>query len=254
MNNLYSNLSAVYEAMYQSFINYDEEYLFYSNLLTKYNCTSLLEIGCGTGHLASRFIKNNFNYKGLDVSDDMLAIAKQNNTTVDFINGDMRGFNLQTKVDACIITGRTISYLLSNKDVLDTFTTLNKNLSPSGIICFDCIDANKFMPLIDLQKIITHKASFENKKYRRDSIWKINLKEGFAFDWASVYYEENNTRELYKIGEDNSTIRTFTKDEIILFLQLSNFTVNEIIERPSYAFDTFVIIAQKSNFVAAQSS
>jgi SAM-dependent methyltransferase len=246
MSNLYSNLSVVYEAMYQSFINYNEEYLFYSNLLTKYNCTSLLEIGCGTGHLASHFIKNNFTYKGLDVSDDMLAIAKQNNTTADFINGDMRGFNLSNKVGACIITGRTISYLLSNKDVLNTFTTLHKNLKTGGIICFDCIDANKFMPLIDTQKIITHKASFENKKYQRDSVWKINLKEGFAFDWASVYYEENNTGELYKIGEDNSTIRAFTKDEILLFLQLANFTVKEIIERLSYAFDTFVIVAQKN--------
>jgi SAM-dependent methyltransferase len=246
MSNLYTNLSAVYEAMYQSFINYDEEYLFYSNLLTKYNCTSLLEIGCGTGHLASRFIKNNFNYKGLDVSDDMLAIAKQNNTTVDFINGDMRGFSLQTRVGACIITGRTISYLLSNKDVMDTFTTLHKNLNAGGIICFDCIDANKFIPLIDPQKTITHKTNLEGKKYKRSSIWKINIKEGFAFDWASVYYEENNNGEIHKIGDDNSTIRAFTKDEIILFLQLADFSVKEIIERPSYAFDTFVIVAQKN--------
>jgi SAM-dependent methyltransferase len=246
MSNLYTNLSVVYEAMYQSFINYDEEYLLYSNLLTKYNCSSLLEIGCGTGHLASHFIKNNFTYKGLDVSDDMLAIAKRNNPASDFINGDMRNFNLQSKVDACIITGRTISYLLSNKDVLDTFTTLYKNLNAGGIVCFDCIDANKFIPLLDPKKIITHKASFENKKYQRNSIWKINLKEGFAFDWASVYYEENNTGELYKIGEDNSTIRTFTQDEILLFLQLANFTVKEIIDRPSYAFDTFVIVAQKN--------
>jgi SAM-dependent methyltransferase len=245
MSNLYTNLSAVYEAMYQSFINYDEEYLFYSKLLTKYNCTSLLEIGCGTGHLASRFTKNNFKYKGLDVSDDMLAIAKQNNTTVDFINGDMRDFDLYSKVDACIITGRTISYLLNNKDVLDTFTTLHKNLKFGGIVCFDCIDANKFIPLIDPQKIIIHKANFNNKKYQRNSVWKINIKEGFGFDWASVYYEENNNGELHKIGEDNSTIRAFTKDEILLFLQLANFTVKEIIDRPSYAFDTFVIIAQK---------
>jgi SAM-dependent methyltransferase len=243
---LYKNLTAIYEAMYQSFINYEEEYIFYSTLLTKYNCQSLLEMGCGTGHLASRFIKNNFTYAGLDLSNDMLVIAKKNNPKAIFIQVEMQNFNLQTKVDAGIITGRTISYLISNKDVLDTFTSIHKNLNAPGIVCFDCIDANKFMPLIDPAKTITHKANFENKKYQRNSIWKNNFKDGFTFDWASVYYEENNSGELHKIGEDNSTIRAFTKDEIVLFLQLANFKVKEIIKRPSYAFDTFVIVAQKN--------
>lgn len=246
MGALYKNLSSVYEAMYQSFINYEEEYTFYSSLITKYNCQSLVEIGCGTGHLASRFIKNKIGYTGLDLSSDMLDIARKNNPGAIFIKGKMQNFNLQTKVDAGIITGRTISYLLSNKDVLDTFITTHKNLHPQGIICFDCIDANKFIPLIDPQKIITHTANFKNKKYQRNSIWKINCTTGFTFDWVSVYYEEDEAGGMNKIGEDHSTIRAFTKDEIILFLQLTNFTIKEIIERPSYAFDTFVIVAQKT--------
>jgi SAM-dependent methyltransferase len=245
MTALYKDLSAVYEAIYQSFINYEEEYIFYSNLLAKYNCQSVLEMGCGTGHLANRFVKNNFAYTGLDLSSDMLAIAKKNNPGAIFINAAMQNFNLQTSVDASIITGRTISYLLTNKDLSDTFNTINKNLNPQGIVCFDCIDANKFIPLVDPQKIITHTANFENKKYQRNSIWNTNFKEGFTFDWASVYYEEDTTGKLHKIGEDNSTIRAFTRDEILLFLQLANFTVKEIIDRPSYAFDTFVIVAQK---------
>jgi SAM-dependent methyltransferase len=247
MSALYKDLSAVYEAMYQSFINYEEEYIFYSNLLAKYNCHSLLEMGCGTGHLASRFVKNNFVYAGLDLSNDMLDIARKNNPNALFINAAMQNFNLQTKVDACIITGRTISYLLTNKDLADTFNSINKNLNPQGIVCFDCIDANKFIPLIDPQKTITHTADFENKKYQRNSIWSTNFKEGFTFDWASVYYQKHEDGELNKIGEDHSSIRAFTKDEIILFLQLSNFTVIEIINRPSYAFDTFVMIAEKNN-------
>jgi SAM-dependent methyltransferase len=247
MSNLYTNLSAVYEAMYQSFINYEEEYLFYSGVLTKYNCPSLLEAGCGTGNLASRFIQNNFTYTGLDNSADMLAIAKKNNPAAIFINAAMQNFNLQTKVDACIITGRTISYLQTNEDIISTFNCIGKNLNPSGIICFDCIDASKFIPLIDPAKEIIHTAAFNNKKYRRSSNWQASFTGGFMLNWASVYYEENQEGILNKIGEDHSTIRTFTKDEMLLFLQLTGFTVHEIIERPSYAFDTFVIIAQTTN-------
>jgi SAM-dependent methyltransferase len=247
VSNLYTNLSAVYEAMYQSFNNYKEEYDFYSGILVKYKCNSLLEVGCGSGNLANHFAAGGFNYTGMDLSDDMLAIAKQNNPQQVFINGDMRNFDLQNKVDAAIITGRTISYLISNKDVTDTFSAISGNLNAGGFVCFDCIDANKFISLIDPEEKIIHKADFKNKKYQRESIWKLNLAGGFTFDWASFYFEENIDGSLIKIGEDNSTIRTFTKDEMILFLQLAGFVVKEIIDRPSYAFDTFVIIAQKIN-------
>jgi SAM-dependent methyltransferase len=245
MTTLYTNLSTVYEAMYQSFINYEEEYNFYSSLLVKYKCQSLVEIGCGSGNLAGRFVQAGFNYTGMDLSSDMLSIAKQNNPQSVFIKEDMRDFDLQTKVNACIITGRTISYLVTNKDVTGAFNAIYKNLDSSGIVCFDCIDANKFIPLINPAEKIIHKANFNNKKYQRDSFWNVNLSDGFTFDWASFYYEENSEGTLIKIGEDNSTIRTFTRDEMILFLQLAGFTVKEIIERPSYAFDTFVIIAKK---------
>ncbi|CAN5687683.1 hypothetical protein BH10BAC2_BH10BAC2_04000 [soil metagenome] len=245
MNNLYSSLSAIYEAMYQSFINYEDEYNFYSAILLKHHCNAVLEIGCGTGNLASRFIDGGFTYTGIDLSDDMLNIAEKNNPQYSFIKADMRDFKLKLKVSSAIITGRTISYLITNKDVYDAFISINKNLTTNGIICFDCIDANKFIPLIKDGEKIVHKATVNNKKFHRDSFWKVNFSQSWAFDWLSVYYQEEDNGNLVKIGEDNSTIRAFSKDEIGLLLQLTGFTVKEIIDRPSYAFDTFVVVAKK---------
>jgi SAM-dependent methyltransferase len=206
-----------------------------------------VEIGCGNGNLASRFVKNSVEYVGLDLSEEMLAIAKKNNPNAIFVKNDMRNFTLQKKLDAAIITGRTISYLVSNNDVVNTFKSIHKNIEPNGIICFDCIDANKFIPQIDATKKIVHTANFNDKQYQRDSIWKVNLVNSFCFDWAAIYYEKNTLGDLIKTGEDYSTVRAFTKDEIVLFLSLTGFVVKEIIDRPSYAFDTFVIVAQKNN-------
>ncbi len=247
MSNLYTNLSSVYEAMYQSFIDYKAEYVFYSDILLSYHCKSVVEIGCGSGNLASRFVNNGFEYVGIDLSEEMLTLAKTNNPTVVFVKDDMRNFNLHKKRDACIITGRTINYLLTNNDVVNTFTSINNNLKTQGIISFDCIDANKFLPKIDSTKTVIHCASFKDKYYQRNSIWKVNLANGFCFDWASIYYEKTAQDELINIGEDNTILRTFTIDEISLFLTLTGFQVLEIIERPSYAFDTLVIVAQKNN-------
>jgi SAM-dependent methyltransferase len=90
MSKLYTQLSKVYEAMYQTFMNYPEELSFYSGLLTKYHCRSVLEIGCGTGNLAAGFVSRGFNYTGLDYSEDMLQLANKKNSGASFIKRDMR--------------------------------------------------------------------------------------------------------------------------------------------------------------------
>ena len=245
MTNLYTNLSEVYEEIYKGFIDYEEEYQFYSKILLSAGCTSVLEIGCGTGNLAVRFAANAFGYSGLDLSEDMLKIAKKNHPAGNFILGDMRDFTLTHKVDAAIVTGRTISYLLPNKDLDDTFKTINGNLAGPGILCFDCIDANKFIPQIKTGKNIIHHGTYNGRDIQRDSFWNINFQHSWTFDWHSVFYEKKDDGSMQPIGEDNSTIRAFTRDEMILFLQLAGFEIQEIIPRPSYAFDTFVVVAKK---------
>ncbi len=247
MNNLYTNHSEIYEMMYQTFINYDEEYAYYSDKLKKYNAGSVIELGCGTGSLASRFTANGFDYTGLDLNKTMLDIAERKNPGAKFIEADMKSFQLQRKKQACIIAGRSISYLVTNKDVLDSFNTINKNLQNEGILCFDNIDAAKFISFIKNGKRIIHKAEFEGRKFHRESYWSVNGNESWTFNWDAVYFEEDKKGGLKKIAEDNSTVRCFTKDDLCLFLELCNFSVKEIEDRPSYAFDTFVIVAQKNS-------
>src|SRR5260370_378936 len=99
MGNLYNQLSEVYEAMYQTFINYDDEFSFYSSMLKKYNCSNLLEIGCGTGNLAGKFIQQGFIYTGIDLSEEMLTIARSKYPGACFLKADMRNFLIETKKD-----------------------------------------------------------------------------------------------------------------------------------------------------------
>ena len=247
MNNLYVNFSEIYEMMYQTFINYEEEYSYYSNKLKKYNAASLFELGCGTGNLANRFLENGFDYTGLDLNKAMLDIAAGKAPGAEFMEADMRNFSLPEKKQACIIPARTISYLMTYSDVMDAFHSINENLQTGGVLCFDNIDASKFIPIIKNGKRIIHKAEFEGRKFHRESYWSVNGSQTWAFNWDSVYFEEDAKGALNKIVEDNSTVRCFTKDDLCLFLELCNFTVKEIEDRPSYAFDTFVIVAQKNS-------
>ncbi|WP_299442620.1 class I SAM-dependent methyltransferase [uncultured Aquimarina sp.] len=241
---LYSKLSEVYEAMYTTFINYEEEYKFYNKILSKHKKLNLLEIGSGTGNLAIYFEENGYEYCGLDLSKEMVDISKRKLPLSKFIVGDMRTFTTKNKVDSVIVTGRTISYLLSNNDLMSAFASIYENLKIGGIISFDFIDANRFIPRILKGEKITHEAIYKGVQYKRKSKWELSLKAGMDFIWHSEYSKKVGDKFL-KIEDDTSIVRTFTKDEIEIFLLINNFEIKEVINRETYAFPTYVIVAEK---------
>jgi len=245
MANLYDGkMAAIFDAMYQTFIDYDEEYEFYNTLIRENTCTTILEIGSGTGNLAKRFQENKHNYMGLDYSLSMIAIAKERNQNCLFIHGDMRNFQLENSVDAILITGRSTSYLINNDDINNTFASLYKNLNDEGIILFDFIDANRFIPFAKENETIIHQAAYEGINYIRESHWNTTSLENFMLEWSAQYYTiVNGEKEI--ISDDFSTVRVFTLNEIELFLYLNNFEIIKTIDRKTYAYDTYVIMARK---------
>lgn len=244
MSNLYHDLAGVYEAMYQSFIDYEAEFHFYSGILNNYQKTSILEIGSGTGNLAQYFCKHDFTYSGLDYSPDMIALARAKGIDASFTVGDMRSFELDQRFESVIMAGRTISYLLLNEEVMQTFSNSFRHLLPKGVLCFDFIDASQFIPSLIKEKTIEHEATFDGIHYRRKSDWKVQLDTGMGLDWDATYFK-NTANGWVEIGTDHSSIRTFTLHEIEIFLALNHFQINEVIARPSYAFPTYVIVAQR---------
>lgn len=245
MANLYEGkMAAIYDAMYQRFIDYDQEFSCYFDLINAYECKSVLEIGSGTGNLAKRFWKNQFEYYGLDFSQSMILIAQNRNPNMTFIHADMRDFELNKKVDSIIITGRSSSYLLSNQDVNNAFASIFKNLNDDGMLIFDIVDANRFVPFFTKNKNVIHQASFDGIDYLRESNWKLESNENFLVSWEAQYFTIKN-QERAVFFEDKSTVRVFTLNEIQLFLWLQGFEILQTIDKKTYAYDTYIIVARK---------
>ena len=244
MSTLYSSLAPVYEAMYQSFIDYKEEYTFYANILRQNNKKSVTEIGSGTGNLAGYFNNAGFAYTGLDYSADMIAIAQQKHPNADFVQGDMRNFQLKKTEQSMLITSRSLSYITENEDVISTFKSIANNLETGGILAFDIIDAVRFIPEMEREGNIIHFADYEGVSYRRDSIWKSNLTAGINLNWSADYLKKEGN-EWIKLGTDTALVLSFTKDEICIYAELCGFDILEIIDRPSYFFPTYVITLKK---------
>lgn len=246
MQSLYSNgFEQLYDAMYQSFIDYSDEYSFYSSILKKYHKKSLLEIGSGSGRLAQFFLDSNFKYTGLDLSSEMINLSKARNPEGVFIKADISNFKLQSPVGAALITGRTTSYLTNNASLNNALKCIYNSLKPGGLLCFDFIDANRFLKSIKGGKHIVHEAHINNKHYIRKSFMIENTRlDNLMFDWSAQYFEKEGTKRNL-LTMDESTVRAFTKNEWDILLHLNGFKVLEFIDRKSYAFDTFVVVAQK---------
>lgn len=236
MTQLYSTLARVYHEMYQHVFDYDKEFEFYDSILKKNKCLSVLEVGCGTGMLARRFLKNGYDYLGLDLYNEMLDIARAEIKSDSFVQCDMRKMSFDRIFDSVIITGRSLAYVTENKGVLETLAGVHRSLKDKGLFVFGVFEANGiFDNFNDFEQTIEH----NTKRIRRISKLKKNLETGWTYDWYAKYMieEEGKTTEY----DDSTTLRAFTNDEILLFLKLSGFMAKEIINEEK----AITIIAEK---------
>jgi SAM-dependent methyltransferase len=236
MTQLYSALASIYHEMYQHIFDYEKEYDFYDSILKRNHCHRILEIGCGTGMLARRFVKGGYDYLGLDLFNEMLDIARSEVSSVNFVQGDMRSLSFHQKFESVLITGRSLAYIIENKGILDTLTGIYNALKNKGILVFGVFDANAiFANFNDFEQNIEH----NNKKIRRVSKLRKNLETGWTYDWQASYIIEQDGKSSE--FNDLTTLRAFTKDEILLFLKLTDFEVKDIIEEEK----AFTLVSEK---------
>lgn len=247
MTKLYSDLAYLYDALYQTFINYDEEFKLYQQGIAPSNATSVLEIGCGSGHLAQRFVAAGYDYTGVDISPQMLELARKRCADARFEQADMRALQLNRTFDAVLITARSLSYILTNADVLSTFRHLANHLSPTGTLHFDVIDAHSFMTGLNPATVVEHRAVYDGQTYLRQSRYTPTLDTGFTWNWHSDFFIEQAGQPLKPVATDEATLRAFLPDEISLLLQLAGLTGMEQQRQPTYAFDTWVFSARRGN-------
>lgn len=246
MTKLYSELAYLYDTMYQTFIDYDKEFDLYAHILTQYGTKSVLEIGCGSGHLAKRFTEQQYDYQGVDISSEMLALARHRCPGAQFEQADMRTITSTRPFDAVLITARSISYIIHNQDVLSTFRHIRQVLPDGGKLIFDYIDASTFLPDMDPSVVIEHRATHNQQAYLRQSTYVPNLTTGLTWDWHSAFFTESADGQRQPIATDLATLRAFVPDEMRLLLRLAGFSVFSEQVVQTYAFSTVLVTAGKA--------
>ncbi len=115
--------------------DYREEATHYKKVFTKYSritVKTLLNLGCGGGNV-DWVLKKSFAITGVDISTDMLQLARKLNPEVIYQHGDMRKVRLGRLFDAVLIHD-SINYMLTAKDLRSVFKTAYLHLRPGGML------------------------------------------------------------------------------------------------------------------------
>jgi SAM-dependent methyltransferase len=98
--------------------------------------SSLLELGCGTGAVLSGLSAAG-SLTGLDISPNMLDIARARLPGVQFIQGDISSFDLARKFDVIVCTYDVLNHLTEFNRWLSCFACTCKHLAKGGLFIFD---------------------------------------------------------------------------------------------------------------------
>ncbi len=94
---------------------------------------TLLDVGCGTGrHLET--LRKHFEVEGLDLSEELLAVARKRCPSVPFHHADMRTFDLGRRFDVVTCLFSAIAYVRTLNGMREAVATMADHLNPGGLL------------------------------------------------------------------------------------------------------------------------
>lgn len=177
----------------------------------------VLDIGCGAGPLTASLIEAGFEVTGIDISVELLDIARKRAATAQFIQApayefDTRGY------DAVIALGEPLTYHedLANADHLVTsfFRRVAQSLPTAGMLIFDLIGLGG--------------PSLTSKTWMAGEDWAVlveTTEEQSRRTLTRSIETFHRVGELYRRGQEVHHVRLFEIDKLSNLLSTLGFSV-----------------------------
>lgn len=229
---VFGKYSSYYDLLYKD-KDYKAEADFVYALLKEYQAkaSNLLELGCGSGGHAMELAKRDLKIHGVDMSQDMLDMAKTQSSKLPeatasnlrFSKGDIRELALGACFDSVLSLFHVISYLPTLDDIRTVFERVHSHLEKGGVFIFDVWYA---------PAVLTQKPEVRVKRMRNDQIAVTRIAEPVWHPnecWVDVCYkvfiENIKTGEIEELETEVHRMHYLSLPEINLLAQITNFDV-----------------------------
>ena len=220
--------------------------------------STVLDMACGPGYHAMAFAKTGVKAYGLDLRGEMLRFgeekAKKAGVKVNWIEADMRTYQLDKPVDATFCMFDGLDCLLTNENLVKHFEAVGRNLTPKGIYIVDLSNPRECS--------FTHYKKFHYSG-KRDGIqvdihWATNdphydLATGIATKVGVEMRVNDNGKEI--VVRDEADERLMYPQEVNLLADLSkslkvigwfgDFNINQPLDRTPAGSQRMIAVLQK---------
>ena len=133
---MYTESAEFYDLIYSTFKDYAAEAAHVATLLRRLNpnCTTILDVACGTGEHARLLTARGFAVDGIDLDPVFVGMARQKNPDGRFFEADMSDFHIANRYDAVLCLFSSIAYLQTVDRVRRAFACFRDHLAPNGIV------------------------------------------------------------------------------------------------------------------------
>ncbi|MDD2907128.1 MAG: class I SAM-dependent methyltransferase [Candidatus Gracilibacteria bacterium] len=215
---MYENFAKYYDKLMGDRSNY---IVFIDRIIIQYNLNpkNILDIACGTGKILSK-LNDNYTKYGVDLSENMLEIAKKNVVKGIFYKQDMRELHFDImKFDFVTCLFDSINHLVDFSDWEKVFNKSYDLLNTNGIFLFDINTKTKLEKVSKYKPImyeIGNDIIFFTTEDKGNGIVKWNIKffentNGNNFNLFHENIEENS----FKIDKIKKSLNKFSKIIIV---------------------------------------
>ena len=218
-----------YDAYYAN-KNYDEEINYILSLAKQHsvsNPKTILDIGCGTGGHLLPFCKKNIKTDGFDLSERMIAFAKQKIEKAKIENfvkveqGDATTYRNGKKYDMVVSMFAVMGYLTTNENFFAGLKTARAHLNKDGLFIFDVW----FGPAVlhNLPETRIQEFELNGEKIVRLVRSTMNIMEHFVEVEYDIF--SGNDKHYEQKVKESHRMRYFFVQELKYFLENAGFAM-----------------------------
>ena len=237
---MYSNFSQVYDDLMFD-VDYKKRTAYLLKLFNKYDKkpTLLLDVACGTGGFSSEFAKQGIEVIGVDMSEEMLTIAREkafeSGNDVLYLCQKAQELDLYGTVDGAVCCLDSLNHITDYKSFCKAIERVSLFLEVGSVFIFDLNTEYKHKNVLADNVFIIEQDNvycvWANKFKEKNATVEINLDFFVETDGLYERFSEQFSERAYSQEQVENALEKAGLQIVAVFDDMTEKPLNEVTER-----------------------
>lgn len=229
---MYSQFSQFYDILMDD-VDYAARTEYILSIFKKYDRipTLLLDLACGTGGFSNEFAKKNISVIGVDISAEMLSVAKEKSEDkgldVLYLCQDATELDLYGTIDGAVCCMDSINHITDYADICEVFKKVSLFLEKDRLFVFDVNTQYKHENVLADNTFVIEQDNIY-------CVWDNSYDKDCAVTRINLDFFVSDDGKNYKRYTDYIEERAYSDRELKTALESAGFEVLAVLDELSY--------------------